>query len=66
MEGSEDKWTFYKDVKGRWRWRRKAPNGEVVAAAHQGYEGLRVCVENAARCGYPESIHRAITEITNG
>jgi len=29
-----DKFDFYKDKKGEHRWRRVAPNGEVVGAAH--------------------------------
>lgn len=28
---------LYKDVKGEWRWRFVAPNGEIVAISSEGY-----------------------------
>jgi uncharacterized protein YegP (UPF0339 family) len=48
----EDKWEFYKDAAGKWRWTRTAPNGRIVAASSQGYENRLDCVANAERCGY--------------
>jgi uncharacterized protein YegP (UPF0339 family) len=47
-----DKWEFYKDAKGEWRWRRKAPNGETVGASTEGYKNREDCVANAKRNGY--------------
>jgi uncharacterized protein YegP (UPF0339 family) len=47
-----DKWEFYKDRKGEWRWRRIAGNGREVGASTQGYVNRVDCVENARRNGY--------------
>ena len=51
----KDKWTFYKDKKGEWRWKRVAPNGRVVGAASEGYKNHLDCVENAKRNGFSET-----------
>ncbi|WP_084512463.1 DUF1508 domain-containing protein [Geothrix fermentans] len=48
----QDKWEFYKDAQGEWRWRRVAVNGRVVGASSQGYKNQADCVENARRNGY--------------
>lgn len=50
-----DKWEFYKDVKGEWRWRRVAPNGKVVGASAEGYKNREDCIANARRNGYSGS-----------
>lgn len=47
-----DKWEFYKDSEGLWRWRRVAPNGKIVGASSQGYVNKNDCIENARRNGY--------------
>jgi uncharacterized protein YegP (UPF0339 family) len=47
-----DKWDFYKDSNGKWRWRRTAPNGNITGAATQGYANKADCVANARRNGY--------------
>jgi len=47
-----DKWEFYTDKKGEWRWRRTASNGKKVAAAAQGFKDRADCVANARRNGY--------------
>ena len=47
-----DKWEFYKDPKGEWRWRRTASNGNIVGASTQGYVNKSDCVANAQRNGY--------------
>lgn len=47
-----DKWEFYKDNAGEWRWRRVASNGKIVGASSQGYVNRTDCVENARRNGY--------------
>lgn len=47
-----DKWEFYKDTEGKWRWRRTAPNGKIVGASSQGYVNKSDCIENAKRNGY--------------
>jgi len=53
MTGQNDKWEFYKDARGDWRWRRVAPNGEIVGASTEGYENKQDCIDNAIRNGYP-------------
>ncbi|WP_437611898.1 YegP family protein, partial [Erwinia sp. V71] len=47
-----DKWEFYKDGSDKWRWRRKASNGNIVGASSQGYVNKADCIENAKRNGY--------------
>jgi len=49
---AKDKWDFYRDKKGLWRWRRIAPNGKIVGASSQGYINKRDCINNAKRNGY--------------
>jgi uncharacterized protein YegP (UPF0339 family) len=50
--GANDKWEFYTDASGEWRWRRTAPNGNIVGASSEGYVGKAHCKENAVRNGY--------------
>ncbi len=47
-----DKWIFYQDDNGKWRWRRTSPNGRIVGASSQGYVNRSDCEENARRHGY--------------
>lgn len=47
-----DKWEFYKDSKGDWRWKRIAPNGRIVGASTEGYKNKASCTANARRNGY--------------
>jgi len=47
-----DKWEFYVDGKGEWRWRRIASNGRIVGASAEGYKNKSDCVANARRNGY--------------
>ena len=51
-KGEQDKWEFYKDKSGEWRWRRTATNGRIVGAATEGYINRLDCIENAKRNGY--------------
>jgi uncharacterized protein YegP (UPF0339 family) len=52
MAGERDKWEFYKDPQGEWRWRRTATNGEIVGAATEGYKNRAMAVKNAMRPAY--------------
>lgn len=47
-----DKWEFYQDALGKWRWRRTAPNGKIVGSSSEGYNNRTDCVANARRNGY--------------
>lgn len=47
-----DRWDFYQDARGQWRWRRTAPNGQIVGASSEGYTNYSDCVANARRNGY--------------
>ena len=49
---AQDKWEFYKDSQGEHRWRRTAPNGNIVGASTQGYQNRADCEANAHRNGY--------------
>lgn len=46
-----DKWEIYKDGAGEWRWRRAAPNGNIVGASSEGYKNKSDCIANAQRNG---------------
>jgi len=37
------KFEIYKDTAGKFRWRLKAPNGEVIASSGEGYESKDSC-----------------------
>ena len=50
-----DKWEFYTDSIGDWRWRRVASNGRIVGASSEGFSSRAACVENARRNGYTGS-----------
>ena len=47
-----DKWEFYKDNENKWRWRRTAPNGNIVGATTEGYVNKADCEGNARRNGW--------------
>lgn len=43
---------IYQDKKGEWRWRARAQNGNLLAAASEGYAGKRDAVHCAKLFGY--------------
>jgi uncharacterized protein YegP (UPF0339 family) len=47
-----DDWDIYKDSADKWRWRRKAGNGEIVGASSEGYANRADCEANAKRHGF--------------
>ena len=46
-----DRWEIYEDGAGEWRWRRTAPNGQIVGASTEGYTNKSDCIANAQRNG---------------
>lgn len=52
---AEDTREIYQDNKGEWRWRRTAPNGQIVGASTEGYKNRADCVANARRHGFTGS-----------
>ena len=46
---AQDTVEYYKDAKGEWRWRRKAPNGNIVGSSSEGYTSKQECVDNFKR-----------------
>ena len=52
MTQSQDRWEFYRDTRAKWRWRRIARNGRIIAASSEGYVKRSACVSNAQRCGF--------------
>jgi uncharacterized protein YegP (UPF0339 family) len=48
----KDKWEFYQESNDYWRWRRTAPNGNIVGASAEGYRNKSDCIANAKRNGY--------------
>lgn len=51
MTGSDDHVELYQDDAGEWRWRRVAPNGEVVADSAEGYTRVEDARAGAERQG---------------
>ncbi len=49
---ADDKWEFYQEDNGDWRWRRTAPNGNIVGASTEGYRNKSDCEANARRNGW--------------
>lgn len=50
IESAEnDKLEVYADANGKYRWRRTAPNGEIVGAATEGYVNKADCIANLKR-----------------
>lgn len=47
-----DRWHFYQESNGDWRWSRVALNGRIVGASTEGYRNRQDCVANARRHGY--------------
>lgn len=39
------KYHVYQDTGGKWRWRLKAANGQIVADSGQGYTSKQACKE---------------------
>jgi len=48
----KDKWEIYKDADEQWRWRRTAPNGNIIGSSSQGYSNKADCEGNAHRNGW--------------
>lgn len=51
-----DKWEVYKDADNQWRWRRTAPNGNIIGASTQGYVNKADCEGNARRNGWSDDL----------
>lgn len=49
MAGESDKFEVYKDKRGEYRWRRLAPNGQIVGASSEGYDKKSDCEKNMKR-----------------
>jgi len=47
-------WQFYKDKRGKHRWRVRGKNGEIIGASTQGYSSASLAKENAELFGYNE------------
>lgn len=48
-EPRPDTATLYRDLQGGYRWKRTAPNGEIVAASSESYVLKSHCIENFRR-----------------
>jgi hypothetical protein len=47
-----DVWSFKKDERSRWVWRRESPDRELLLEARSSFDALEACVEDAGRFGY--------------
>ena len=57
------KFEIYKDSAGKFRWRLKAPNGEIIASSGEGYESKDSC-KNGIQSVKTNAPQAQITEIT--
>ena len=48
----EDRWEFYVDVFGEWRWRRTGSDGKVPGISKNGFRNMNDCRKNAGENGY--------------
>jgi uncharacterized protein YegP (UPF0339 family) len=55
MSNKNDRWEFYQDARKKWRWRRAAANGRIIAASTEGYVKRSACVDNAKKSGFENS-----------
>lgn len=55
MGTNDDRFEFYPDNRGKWRWTNYSSNGRIVGASSQGYVSKQACIENARRNGYKGS-----------
>ncbi|HEV7393519.1 MAG TPA: hypothetical protein VGO08_17905 [Burkholderiales bacterium] len=47
-----DVWSFKKDDRNRWMWRRESPDAELLIEARSSFDALNDCIEDAGRFGY--------------
>ena len=53
-KGDKDKWEFYRDKSGEFRWRAMSPaNGKQVGRSSEGFKTRKVCEANAVANGWP-------------
>jgi uncharacterized protein YegP (UPF0339 family) len=50
----QDRWVFYKDARGEWRWRHVAANNRIEGSSSEGYANKQDCWQNAIANGMPE------------
>jgi len=50
---------IYKDVKGEWRWRRTAKNGDIEAHSDGGFEDKEECKKDGKEKGNCTSYTRS-------
>jgi len=48
----KEEWEFYKDMKGKWRWKKLNKNGKVVKRSSINYINKLDCLNNARKNGY--------------
>jgi len=41
-----DKWDFYKDDRGEWKWRRILANGAVLGTSHLSFKNKEDCISD--------------------
>ena len=52
---SADRWQFFQDASGNWRW-KYIMQGKTVAQAYEGFAEYSGCVANARTHGYREPL----------
>ena len=60
--GYLDKLVIYRSADKQWRWKRVAPNGEIVGASSEGYRGYSDCRKNMQRQHTPCEVADVVVE----
>ena len=47
-----NKYKFYEDKKGEFRWVKKAPNGKTIGSASEGFKSKTNVIKNAQNNGH--------------
>lgn len=62
MSNPRNRWEFYRDAAGLWRWRCKDVNGEVLFISAEGYARIEAARTCAMRAGWTSSMQTLTIE----
>lgn len=52
---ANNKFEFYQDKAGEWRWRKRAGNNRIIGASSEGFSSKQAAINNAKLNGYQGS-----------
>ena len=54
----DDKWDFYRDARGEWKWRRRVATGEILGTSDLSFKNKEDCMDDAKSHGYKRKSSR--------